>query len=81
MIYIYIINCDQLFDQLINFIGLKMFQITKYVRPVYLTSVKKPPKKLLSYLLSTHFFTETRLHLKLLLGFSAEPITTLVNGN
>ena len=30
-----IINCNQLFDQLINFIDLKIFHIAKYVRPLY----------------------------------------------
>ena len=30
-----IINCNQLFDQLINFIDLKIFQIRKYVQRLY----------------------------------------------
>ena len=32
-----------------------------------------------SYITATYCLTETRLHLKLLLGFSAEPIRTRVN--
>ena len=30
-----IINCNQLFDQLINFIDLEIFRKTKYVRLLY----------------------------------------------
>ena len=33
-----------------------------------------------SYITVTYCLTDTKLHLKLLLGFSAEPIRKLVNG-